>query len=309
MAMGGGGADPDEEDNGDDNGSDEDAAPGGGDHEVQSLGSGFVIDPAGLIVTNNHVIQDAEEITVNFQDNTKLTATVVGRDTKTDLALLKVTPKKPLPAVTFGDSDQTRVGDWVLAIGNPYGLGGTVTAGIISAKARNINAGPFDDFLQTDAAINRGNSGGPMFNINGEVIGISTAIFSPNGGSIGLGFAVPSDLAKPVIEQLQKYGRTHRGWLGVKIQTVTDEIAESVGLTPAHGALVLDVSKDSPAGKAGIKTGDIITSFNGHEVKEMRNLPRAVRRNQDRHQGGCESLAQRPRTEFRGRSRRDGRNR
>lgn len=246
------------------------------EREVQSLGSGFVIDPEGYIVTNNHVIQNAEQITVNFQDDTKLEAVVVGRDSKTDIALLKVESDKPLPFVTFGDSDETRVGDWVLAIGNPFGLGGTVTAGIISARARNINAGPFDDFLQTDAAINRGNSGGPMFNMRGEVIGISTAIFSPSGGNIGIGFATPSALAKPVLDQLRQFGRTHRGWLGVKIQQVTDEIAESVGLNGTHGALVLEVNKDSPAAKAGVVTGDVVISFNGKPIKEMRNLPRLV---------------------------------
>ncbi|MBY0355969.1 MAG: DegQ family serine endoprotease [Rickettsiales bacterium] len=246
------------------------------DREVQSLGSGFVIDSAGYIVTNNHVIQNAEQITVIFQDDTKLEAELVGRDPKTDIALLKVTSDKALPFVTFGDSDQARVGDWVLAIGNPFGLGGTVTAGIISARARNINAGPFDDFLQTDAAINRGNSGGPMFNMNGEVIGISTAIFSPTGGNIGIGFATPSALAKPVLDQLRQFGRTHRGWLGVKIQQVTDEIAESVGLETTGGALVLEVNKESPAAKAGVEAGDIVLSFNGKPIKEMRHLPRLV---------------------------------
>ena len=246
------------------------------EREVQSLGSGFVVDASGYVVTNNHVIQDAEEISVIFQDNTKLEAEVVGRDPKTDIALLKVESAKPLPFVTFGDSDLTRVGDWVLAIGNPFGLGGTVTAGIISARARNINAGPFDDFLQTDAAINRGNSGGPMFNMNGEVIGISTAIFSPTGGNIGIGFATPSSLARPVLDQLRQFGRTHRGWLGVKIQQVTEEIAESVGLDAARGALVLEVSDDSPAAKAGIRAGDVVISFNGQPIKEMRNLPRLV---------------------------------
>jgi serine protease Do len=246
------------------------------EREVQSLGSGFVIDSAGYIVTNNHVIQNAEQITVIFQNDTKLEADVVGRDPKTDIALLKVESSRPLPYVTFGDSDQTRVGDWVLAIGNPFGLGGTVTAGIISARARNINAGPFDDFLQTDAAINRGNSGGPMFNMNGEVVGISTAIFSPTGGNIGIGFATPSELAKPVLEQLRQFGRTHRGWLGVKIQQVTDEIAESVGLETARGALVLEVNEGSPAAESGLKTGDIVLSFNGQPIKEMRHLPRLV---------------------------------
>ncbi len=246
------------------------------EREVTSLGSGFVIDPSGYIVTNNHVIDEAEEITVTFSDDSKYKAKIVGRDTKTDLALLKIEAKKPLLAVTMGDSDTLRVGDWVLAIGNPYGLGGTVTQGIISARQRYINAGPFDDFLQTDASINRGNSGGPLFNGRGEVIGINTAIFSPSGGSIGIGFAVPTALAAPVIAQLKEYGRTHRGWLGVKIQEVSEEVAESVGLGKPRGALVIEVSKGSPADKAGMKAGDIIIAFDGREVTEMRFLPRMV---------------------------------
>ncbi len=244
--------------------------------EVHSLGSGFIISGDGYVVTNNHVIADAEEITVILQDDTKLDAKIIGRDSKTDLALLKVESKRSLPFVSFGDSDRVRVGDWVLAIGNPFGLGGTVTAGIISARSRHINAGPFDDFLQTDAAINRGNSGGPMFNVKGRVIGINTAIFSPSGGNVGIGFAVPAAIAEPVIKQLKEFGRTHRGWLGVKIQHVTEEIAESVGLDEAKGALVLEVNGDGPAKDAGIKAGDIILEFDGKAVKEMRNLPRIV---------------------------------
>lgn len=246
------------------------------DQEVYSLGSGFIIDPTGFVVTNNHVIADAEEISVILPDDTKLLAKIVGRDEKTDLALLKVETKQRLPFVRFGNSDEARVGDWVLAIGNPFGLGGTVTAGIISARSRSINAGPFDDFLQTDAAINRGNSGGPMFNTNGEVIGINTAIFSPSGGNIGIGFATPSALAMPVIMQLKEFGRTYRGWLGVKIQHVTDEIAESVGLKDSRGALVLEVTPDSPASKADILPGDIIVSFDDKPIDEMRKLPRLV---------------------------------
>lgn len=251
---------------------------GGGlpEQEVQSLGSGFVIDPQGYIVTNNHVIESADEITVRFQDDTQYKATLVGRDTKTDLALLKIDAKKRLPYVGFGDSDKVRVGDWVIAIGNPYGLGGSVTTGIISARSRHINAGPFDDFLQTDAAINRGNSGGPMFDTEGNVIGVNTAIFSPTGGNVGIGFAIPATLVQPVIQQLKEHGRTHRGWLGVKIQHVTEEVADSLGLKKPHGALVLEVTPDSPAAKAGIEPGDVILRFDGKEIKEMRELPRIV---------------------------------
>jgi serine protease Do len=246
------------------------------EREVYSLGSGFIIDASGYVITNNHVIDDAEEVTVTTVDNTKYKAKIIGRDKKTDLALLKVEAKKPLPFVPLGDSDAMRVGDWVIAIGNPFGLGGSVTQGIISARARSINAGPFDDFLQTDAPINRGNSGGPLFNLKGEVIGINTAIFSPSGGSIGIGFAIPTSLAKPVIEQLKTFGRTHRGWLGVKIQEVSEDIAESVGLPKAKGALVLDVSKGSPAEKSGIQQGDVITAFDDKDITEMRHLPRMV---------------------------------
>lgn len=246
------------------------------EQEAHSLGSGFIIDRDGYVVTNHHVIADAEEITVILHDDTKLKAKIIGRDSKTDLALLKVESDTPLPFVRFGDSDAMRVGDWVLAIGNPFGLGGTVTAGIISARSRHINAGPFDDFLQTDAAINRGNSGGPMFNMDGEVVGINTAIFSPSGGNIGIGFAVPAALAQPVIKQLKEFGRTYRGWLGVKIQNVTEEIADSVGLDKPRGALVLEVTEDGPAAKSRLEVGDIILSFDGKPVDEMRELPRLV---------------------------------
>ena len=252
--------------------------PGGTlpDKEVTSLGSGFVIDPSGYVVTNNHVVGDAEEIRVIFPDNTHYAATLVGRDPKTDLAVLKIKTEKPLPSVNFGDSDAMRVGDWVIAVGNPYGLGGSVSAGIVSARGRNINAGPFDDFIQTDAAINRGNSGGPLFNAKGEVVGINSAIFSPTGGSIGIGFAIPSSLAKTVVEQLKKDGVIHRGWLGVKIQEVSDEIANSLGMGKPRGALVLEISKDSPAVGSGLTAGDVIVRFDGHDIDEMRKLPRVV---------------------------------
>ena len=245
-------------------------------HKASALGSGFIIDPAGLIVTNNHVIEGADEINVILQDDTNLTATVVGRDKKTDLALLKVTPKKPLPAVTFGDSDKIRVGDWILAIGNPYGLGGTVTAGIISARARDIQSGPYDEYLQTDAPINRGNSGGPMFDMDGNVVGVNTAIFSPSGGSIGIGFAIPSTLVKNIIDQLKTSGHIRRGWLGVRIQNVTQDIADGLGLGQPRGALVSSVSPEGPAVKAGLQAGDVITNFDGKEVPDMHRLPLMV---------------------------------
>jgi serine protease Do len=243
-----------------------------------SLGSGFIIDAAGLIVTNNHVIADADEVTVRLHDDIDFKATIVGRDTKTDLALLKIEPgNRKLTAVPWGDSSKARVGDWVIAIGNPFGLGGTVTAGIVSARARDIQAGPYDDFIQTDASINQGNSGGPLFNTDGQVIGINTAIYSRTGGSVGIGFAVPATLAKSVIQQLKDYGRTRRGWLGVRIQQVTDEIAESLGLPGgARGALVADVTKGGPAEKSKIKGGDVILSFDGKPVPDVRRLPRIV---------------------------------
>ena len=245
--------------------------------KVSSLGSGFVIDPSGLIVTNNHVIEGADEIIINFTDGSKLKVTkILGHDSKTDLALLKVEPKKPLKAVAFGNSSNMRVGDWVMAIGNPFGLGGSVTVGIISATRRDINAGPYDDFLQTDAAINRGNSGGPLFNMDGEVIGVNTAIISPTGGSIGIGFAVPSNSAIKVIDQLKEYGETRRGWLGVHVQNVTSEIAESLGLAAPMGALVAKVAPGGPAEAAGIKASDVILKFDGQVIETMRDLPRAV---------------------------------
>lgn len=243
-----------------------------------SLGSGFVIDAKqGYIVTNNHVIQDAASIKVILQDDTNLDATVVGRDEKTDLAVLKIDPKgHALTAVPWADSDRIRVGDWILAIGNPFGLGGTVTQGIISARARDIQSGPYDDYLQTDASINRGNSGGPMFNLKGEVVGVNSAIYSPSGGSVGIGFAIPSNLAKSVITQIIEFGRTKRGWLGVRIQAVTQDIADSLNLGTARGALIASVSPDGPAAKAGIEAGDIVLMFDGKPIEEMRRLPRIV---------------------------------
>lgn len=244
--------------------------------KATSLGSGFIIDPKGYVVTNNHVIQDADAITVITHGNTRLEAEVVGRDPKTDIAVLKVKPQGKLASVSFGNSDKTRVGDWVLAIGNPFGLGSTVTAGIVSARGRDINSGPYDDFLQTDASINRGNSGGPMFNMDGQVVGINTAIYSPSGGSIGIGFAIPSASAKLVVRQLIDHGEVKRGWLGVHIQTVSEEIAESLGMKEAKGALVASVTEGGPAEKAKIKPGDVIIEFNGRAVKEMRKLPRMV---------------------------------
>lgn len=246
------------------------------EQEMQSLGSGFVIDPAGYVVTNNHVIDGAKEIKVKFPDKTEYPAKIVGKDPKMDLALLKITASKPFPFVSFGNSDVAKVGDWIIAIGNPFGLGGTVTAGIISARERNINAGPFDDFIQTDAAINRGNSGGPMFNSNGEVIGINSAIFSPSGGNVGIGFAVPSTMAQPVLKQLRETGHVQRAWLGVKIQQVDDEVANSLGMDKSRGALVMEVTPNSPASKAQFKTGDVVVEFNGKAIDEMHILPRTV---------------------------------
>ncbi len=243
---------------------------------VNSLGSGFIIDPAGFVVTNNHVIADADEVSVILNDGTTLKAEIVGRDTKTDLALLKVTPTKPLKAVKFGDSDKLRLGEWVIAIGNPFSLGGTVTAGIVSARNRDINSGPYDNYIQTDAAINRGNSGGPLFNLNGEVIGVNTAIISPSGGSIGIGFAVPSKTVVPVIDQLRQYKEVRRGWLGVRIQQVTDEIADSLSIKPPHGALIAGIDDKGPAKPAGIEPGDVIVKFDGRDIKEMRDLPKIV---------------------------------
>ena len=244
---------------------------------AQSLGSGFIIDKAGIIVTNNHVIENADQITIFLSNEDSYEAEVIGRDAKTDIAVLRFDPKgADITAVSLGDSDTLRVGDWVLAIGNPFGLGGTVTAGIVSARGRDIGSGPYDDFIQTDASINRGNSGGPLFDMDGNVIGINTAIFSQSGGSVGIGFAISSNLATQVIDQLIEYGRTRRGWLGVFIQEVTEEIAESLGLEEAAGALVSTVTPGGPADESKIEAGDVISSFNGQKIERMRDLPRIV---------------------------------
>ncbi|MFZ3180234.1 MAG: Do family serine endopeptidase [Methylocystis silviterrae] len=241
-----------------------------------SLGSGFVIDPSGIVITNNHVIADANEVTVILNDGQKLKAEVLGKDQKVDVAVLKVKPEKPLKAVKFGDSDKAKVGDWVLAVGNPFGLGGSVTAGIVSARNRNIDSGPYDNYIQTDASINKGNSGGPLFNMDGEVIGINTAILSPSGGSVGIGFATPANTVEPVIVQLQAFGETRRGWLGVRIQNIDDAIAETLSLGATRGALVAGVDDKGPSKPAGLKVGDVIVKFDGKPIKESRDLPKLV---------------------------------
>jgi serine protease Do len=244
--------------------------------KVQSLGSGVVIDPSGVIITNNHVIEGADEISVAFNDGSKLIAKVKGRDEKVDIAVLEVKPTKPLTSVKFGDSDSLRVGDWVMAIGNPFGLGGTVTVGIVSARNRDISSGPYDNYIQTDAAINQGNSGGPLFNMNGELVGINTAIMSRSGGSIGLGFAIPSSMVANVIGQIREFGVVRRGWIGVRIQDVTDDIAESLSMATPAGALVAGVVEKGPAALAGVLPGDVIIEFDGKPIKAMHELPRYV---------------------------------
>ncbi|MBB3945800.1 serine protease Do [Rhizobium skierniewicense] len=244
--------------------------------KVSSLGSGFVIDPAGYVVTNNHVIEGADDIEVIFPNGNKLKAKLVGTDTKTDLSVLKVEPKAPLKAVKFGDSRAMRIGDWVMAIGNPFGLGGSLSVGVVSARGRNINAGPYDNFIQTDAAINKGNSGGPLFNMKGEVIGINTAIISPSGGSIGIGFSVPTELAQNIVQQLIEFGETRRGWLGVRVQPVTEDIASSLAMDSPRGALISGVVKGGPVENGPIQAGDVVLTFDGKPIQEMRDLPRVV---------------------------------
>src|SRR6476659_2384216 len=244
--------------------------------KTNSLGSGFIVDTSGIVVTNNHVIADADEINVIMNDGTKIKAELVGVDKKTDLAVLKFKPVKPLVAVKFGDSDKLRLGEWVIAIGNPFSLGGTVTAGIVSARNRDISQGPYDNYIQTDAAINRGNSGGPLFNLDGDVIGVNTLIISPTGGSIGISFAVRSKTVAGVVAQLRQFGELRRGWLGVRIQQVTDEIAESLNIKPARGALVAGVDDKGPAKPAGIEPGDVVVKFDGKDIKEPKDLSRFV---------------------------------
>ena len=245
------------------------------ERKMEGQGSGFLIDPNGYIVTNNHVIDGADKIVVTMHDGKKLDATLVGHDVKTDLALIKVSGSD-LPYVQFGNSDHARVGDWVIAIGNPFGLGGTATAGIVSARGRDIQSGPYDDYLQIDAPINPGNSGGPVFNVEGKVVGIDTAIYSPNGGNIGIGFAIPSNQAKTVIADLKANGTVERGWLGVQIQNLDDDLAASMGLKNGHGALVAQVLQDGPALRAGVMAGDVITKFNGEDIDSARTLSRVV---------------------------------
>jgi len=240
------------------------------------LGSGFIIESSGIIVTNNHVIDGAEEITIVLTDGSEFEAQLVGRDTKTDLAVLRIDAGRDLPTVPWGDSDAVEVGDWAVAIGNPFGLGSSVTAGIVSARGRDINSGPYDDFFQVDAPINRGNSGGPLFDQLGNVIGVNTAIFSPSGGNVGIGFAIPSNLARRIVADLVDDGRIERGWLGVTIQPVTGEIAESMGLEAAAGALIADLAPDGPAKRAGLRRGDVIIGFDAADIDTVKDLTRAV---------------------------------
>lgn len=243
-----------------------------------SQGSGFFISDDGIVVTNNHVVENGKEFTVIMNDGTELDAELIGKDARTDLAVLKVDSDRTFTYVQFDQDDKTRIGDWVVAVGNPFGLGGTVTAGIISARGRDIGAGPYDDFIQVDAAVNRGNSGGPTFNLEGEVIGVNTAIFSPSGGNVGIAFAIPASLANEVVSELLDSGSVERGWLGVQIQPVTDDIAESLGLSEAKGALITEPQDDSPAREAGMKSGDVVTAVNGELVESPRDLARKIAR-------------------------------
>jgi serine protease Do len=241
-----------------------------------ALGSGFIIDPSGYVVTDDHVVEDAEKVTIVVQDTTEYPARIVGRDPLTDLALLKIDAEGPFSYVRWGDSDAARVGDWVLAVGNPFGLDNTVSSGIISGRGRDIHAGPYDDFLQIDAAMNRGNSGGPTFDLHGNVIGINTAIYSPNGGSVGIGFAIPANRARPVVEQLREHGKVARGWLGVQIRELTAGLVQNLGLPSTAGALIAKVGPGSPAATAGFEQGDVILSINGRDIRRMRDLPLVV---------------------------------
>ncbi|HTN71320.1 MAG TPA: DegQ family serine endoprotease [Methylomirabilota bacterium] len=262
----------------------------GGRLRQQSLGSGFIIDPDGLILTNSHVVDNAQKIVVKLSDEREFEAKVVGKDPKTDIALLSIHAKETLPVAPLGDSDRLQVGEWVLAIGNPFGLESTVTAGIVSGKGRHIGAGPYDNFIQTDASINPGNSGGPLINLRGEVVGINTAIFSRTGANVGIGFATPINLAKEILPELKSKGKVTRGWLGVSIQGVTPALAESLGLDKPRGALVADVSKDGPADRAGIKVGDVIVAFDGKEISEASDLPILVARSAPEKQVGVTVL-------------------
>ena len=247
-----------------------------GTPRAEGVGSGFIVDASGLIVTSHHVVKGADAVTVTLQDGRKLEAEIVGVDPKTDLALIEADAGESLPVVEFGDSDRTRVGDWVVAVGNPFGLGGTVTAGIVSGRGRDIGSGPYDDFLQIDAPINRGSSGGPLFDRSGRVVGVNTAIFSPTGGNVGIGFAIPANVAKSVVESLRTDGKVDRGWLGVQVQHIDETLAEALGLEEAQGALVAAVMADGPAAGAGLRAGDVITSFAGEKVDSMKDLPRIV---------------------------------